>query len=110
MAAKKTVKVWTKEEVISNLQKSDEWVRRGLVVLYSFQTETEQCYDSTTERNNVGFNMRDAPFLSDLARQVLTGRRLSEKQMAAARRSITKYAGQLMRLANAKAEAAAASA
>lgn len=90
----------TKQEILHLLDTRADAVERALQVLYGFQTAGEQSADATVEANGQGFNMMDAPFLSDLARQVIRssrprGQRLSPKQLAVARKRVRKYAGQL---------------
>lgn len=102
MEVKEEVRVWTKTEVKGLLVRNDEAVRKGIVAIYRLQTEEEKVAGETRVDNGVGFNGMDAPFLSSLARQVLQGRNLSEKQLAAGRKALLKYAGQLTRIANGK--------
>ena len=45
------------------------WAIRGLLAIYAAQTADEQCSDSTTVDNGVGFTGIDANFLSSLAKQ-----------------------------------------
>ena len=97
-----TAKVWTKEEIRTLLEKNDKMVSRSVVKLYEYQTAAEQDAGETHEHNGVGFNGRDAGFLTSIAQQIMAGRLLSEKQLSAARKSILKYAGQLTRIANAE--------
>jgi hypothetical protein len=95
-------KIWKKEEIKDLLQKNDKAVMRGLVVIYSLQTEDEKKAEETSEHNGVGFSGVDAKFLSSLAKQVMTKGRLSEKQMLLARKKMLKYAGQLTLVSNGK--------
>jgi hypothetical protein len=95
-------KIWKKEEIKDLLQKSDKAVMRGLVVIYSLQTEDEKKAEETSEHNGVGFSGVDAKFLSSLAKQVMVKGRLSEKQMLHARKKMMKYAGQLTLVSNGK--------
>ena len=64
-------KIWKKEEIKDLLQKNDKAVMRGLVVIYSLQTEDEKKTEETSEHNGVGFSGVDAKFLSSLAKQVI---------------------------------------
>ena len=93
-------KIWKKEEIKDLLQKSDRAVMRGLVVIYSLQTEDEKKAEETSEHNGVGFSGVDAKFLSSLAKQVMAKGGLSEKQMLHARKKMMKYAGQLTKVSN----------
>jgi hypothetical protein len=94
-------KVWTRDEIVDLLAKRDRAVEKALVVLFDRQTADEQATDATAHHNRVGFNGVDAKFGSSLARQVRDGRGLSNRQMAAARRMVAKYVGQLVGVANA---------
>jgi hypothetical protein len=83
-------------------------VYRALEVLLERQTDDERAEGTTNHLNGRGFNGRDAKFGTDLANQVSDWRKgmspyaqpLSPKQLAAARRMLHKYAGQLARIAN----------
>ena len=95
-------KVWKKEEIRELLETNDRAVVRGIVVIYSLQTEDERKTAETMEHNGVGFSGLDAQFLSSLAKQILERGWLTEKQMVYARKKILKYAGQLTKVANGK--------
>jgi len=92
-----------------------QWPVRAMLAIYAKQTATEQATEATSEDNGVGFNGLDAEILSSFSKQVqrwdatpADQRRfpvpLSEKQLTIARRKMAKYAGQLARLARAKAK------
>jgi hypothetical protein len=91
---------WSKEDIKNLLLSNDKAVMRGIVAIYNFQTECEQDSDETQDANGVGFNGVDAPFLSSLAKQILSKGHLSSKQMECGRKRIIKYAGQLLTIAN----------
>jgi len=99
-----------------NLAVSDKWVKRAVLVIYAAQTAAEQATETTREENGVGFNGTDAEILSSFAKQIIefeAGKSqfrdaLSPKQMGLARAKIAKYAGQLLKVARAKAAAKAA--
>lgn len=85
--------------------KNAAFIERCIVVLYGFQTPTEQDMETTAQHNGEGFNATDAPFLSSLAKQIersnrLPGTRLSPRQLLTGRDRLLKYAGQLARYAN----------
>ena len=113
LASNKTIAI---NMIKANLTKSDKWVRRAILVIFEAQTASEQCSETTKENNGVGFNGTDAQILSSFAKQIIefeAGRSrfltpLSRKQMVLVRRKISKYAGQLLKAAQAKAEAKAA--
>lgn len=93
---------YTKDFIKEKILEDDRWLRRGILAIYSRQTEAEQARKTTIEDNGIGFNGVDAPFLSSLARQLQVRDWLSEKQSAIARRKMTKYAGQLEKIAGGK--------
>lgn len=98
--------VWTKELVRERLLAKDENVWAGTVMLYRRQTAAEREHGHSTQKNGVGFNKRDAKFMTSLAEQIISNRNrgyrylLTERQTDYARRIIWKYAGQLARIAN----------
>ena len=92
----------TIETIRTKLATDDLWVYRGIVAIYHCQTTDEKSTQSTSIDNGMGFNGVDAPFGSSLAVQYLERGSLSTKQTACARKMIRKYAGQLLRIAQAK--------
>ena len=95
-------KIWKKEEIKEMLQTNDNAVLRGIVVIYSLQTEDEKKAGETIEHNGVGFSGFDAEFMSSLAKFILSRGYLTDKQLEYGRRKIMKYAGQLAKVANGK--------
>ena len=95
-----TTQEWTREQIRTLLESNPRMVERSLVKLYERQTADEQASLSTKHENGQGFNAFDAEFLSSLATQVIGGRTLSHKQLAAARKALKKYVGQLTAIAN----------
>jgi len=91
--------MWTPEAVKELLLKSDKAVERAILALHERQTYEEQNIYGTKEINGIGFNKFDAPFLTDLAKKLLNGYSLTPKQIAAARKSLIKYKGQLSEIA-----------
>lgn len=85
---------------------SQAWAIRGLLCIYANQTADEKACGQTHNLNGIGFSGCDAEILSSFAEQVIKGRNLSQKQMAIVFKKMPRYAGQLMRAAEAKAEAA----
>lgn len=88
-------KEWTNQKVKELLLRNDKAVKRGLVLLYGFQTFEEQHSDTANTNNGQGFSKYDAEILSSMARQVQNGWQLSEAQINVARKRIVKYAGQI---------------
>ena len=93
-------KVWKKEEIAAKLASDDNWLIRGLLSIYSKQTEDEQHSDVTKEDNGIGFNAFDATICSDMAKQYMRTKYLSKRQIEIVRKCMKKYAGQLTKIAN----------
>lgn len=100
----KTTNAWSPEWPVLRMKealtKSDEAVRRALIVLYLMQTPGERLEGQTIDQNRRGFNKVDAEFGSSLAKYILSGGRLSKNQLSAARSMLAKYAAQLTKLQN----------
>ena len=92
----------TKDYIRQMVTTNDQWATRAIIALYQCQTDDEQMAEVTKHTNGVGFSGVDAGFLSSLAKQA-QARPLSEKQLAAAKKLLGKYAGQLLKIAEAKA-------
>jgi len=90
----------TRTNIQVKIQEDDRWLFRAILAIYKRQTVHEQQTDRTVERNGIGFNGVDAPFLSSLACQINCKGYLSMKQKVIARKMMTKYCGQLERIAN----------
>jgi hypothetical protein len=93
-------KVWSKEEIKDLLDSNDMAVKKGLINLYSLQTEDERDSENTKYQNGVGFSGKDADFMTSLAKQLLERGTLSPRQLACARKNMKGYAGQLAKIAN----------
>jgi hypothetical protein len=97
-------------DIRAKLETSDKWLIRGILVIYERQTAAEKESEETVENNGIGFNGFDAQKLSSFAEQILAWQRgestyrnpLSGPQLAAARRKMLKYAGQLAKIAAAE--------
>lgn len=102
----------TKAQVIDLLQTNDKAIARALVALNERQTASERNSQSTFNDNGEGFVPCDARMGTSMAEFYTRYGRLSEKQLAYWKRTnvrgvmrICKYAGQLVRIAEAKAAA-----
>jgi len=102
----------TKEQIIKLLNENDRAVARALVVLNERQTLDEQRDEQTRNLNGEGFTPSDAFMGTRMANYYVKFNKLSEKQLSYWRKPnakgvprICKYAGQLQRIAEAKAEA-----
>lgn len=93
-------KKWTKEEIRDKINTDNRWLLRAVSAIYNKQTEDEQANKTTSHDNGVGFNGVNAEFLSQAAERYQKGYTFSEKYIAAIRKSMLKYAGQLTRIAN----------
>lgn len=100
------MKLYSTEEIKKLLETSDKAVSRAIVALYARQTESERNAEATVEKNGIGYNGFDAKFFSSLAQQIQSGRTLSQKQIAFARKGIMKYSKQLASIANEREQAA----
>ena len=104
-----------KEFVSNKLATSNLWAKKALLLLYSYQTRSEQESRETKEYNNIGFSGCDGKFLSSLAQQLesefikvkamyskiseneaINRAYLSEKQLTALRNTIKKYSAQVI--------------
>ena len=87
-------------EYIKKMVTTDRsWTERAVAVIYEFQTADEQRTGETKHNNKVGFSGPDAYIMSEFARWLISGRHLSQKQLALAQKRIGKYAGQLLKIA-----------
>lgn len=93
-------RIWTIAEIKDLLDRNDKMVCRSLVQMYNKQTEAEKVQLETHDNNKVGFNAYDARFGTAMALLVKEGKTLSPKQIEASRKMLTKYARQLMLVAN----------
>jgi hypothetical protein len=71
---------------------------QALLFLYELQTKDELRVGNTFHRNNLGFrNGAEGAFMTNLAKYYLKHKKLSEPQILAGRKTIRKYARQLIR-------------
>ena len=98
-----TIRVWTKEDVQELIRSNDAAVARAILALYARQTADEQRAETTRHHNGVGFNGRDAAFLSSVAKALPRwNNHMTPRQLAAARKMLPKYWRQLCEIANEK--------
>ena len=86
---------WNETRTKTLLQVSDVAVEQGLVIVYQNQTADEQARDEVRHDNGIGFSGSEAVFGSSLAKQVLAGRVLSPKQIAAGRKIALRHWSQI---------------
>lgn len=94
MMGLRTLREW-RDYVRGLLRERDDAVEAALVYLYSLQTEAEKLSGTSTVRNRKGLNAFDAPFVSRLAKKVISHERLSDEEMGRAAKTCGKYWRQL---------------
>lgn len=94
----------TIETIREKLQSNDLWLCRGIKAIYDCQTLSEQLEGQTKEDNGIGFNGVDAFILSSFAQFYVKTGFLTAKQLVIARKKMGKYSGQLLKIAQTKAE------
>ena len=77
------------------LSTDSELAKTALLTIYNNQSVDEQFSQTTTHKNNIGFNAMDANFASSLAKQLIERGTLSEKQMGYVFKIVPKYWKQL---------------
>ena len=92
--------LYTKEQILDLLQKSNKAVEHGLVAIYEKQTSEEQKIQNTVFNNSVGFNAVHAHTGSYLARWIKSGKHLDGQWLDKGREIILHYSGQLTKIAN----------
>ena len=93
-------KIWTREDITALLTSSDRAVERGVVAIWQRQTADEQATETTRHSNGIGFSGWSAHSGSYYAKWVESGRRLTGKHLAGARKIALHHAAQLTRIAN----------
>jgi len=94
---------YTIQDVREKLGTDINWMRRALVVITEKnQTSDEQASENTIHANGIGWNGVDATILTSFAKQVKKGWKLSDKQVAIAKKKLPKYAKQVLALINEK--------
>lgn len=96
----KTEKVWTKEEILANIETKENWACNALMAVFKNQTSDEQTGHYTKHTNSKGFTKFDAELLTSFAHQYSSKNWLSRKQLKIVRRRIPKYWRQLLAFAN----------
>lgn len=97
-----TQKYTSKKQLIEmfkeKLATNKAWAIRGLMVIYSAQTEEEQFEGSVRENNGVGFVCMESEIFTSFAKQLEKNKSLSEKQMSILFKKMPKYANQLLNI------------
>ena len=94
----------TRSDLNALLDSNPVAVERAILRLYSLQTASEKASGSTYYRNNVGFSGSWAEFGTSLAQWIQrcrrpAGRKLSPRQLAAARKCAKFHGSQLVEFA-----------
>lgn len=84
------------EKMRLQITRDERMAARALIRIYDNQVADEKQARDVKYRNGVGFVPQDAKLLSGIARWVLAGHTLTEKQFDAVKDRIAKYAGQLV--------------
>ena len=92
----------TKDSLVKALKEQlatrDNQAIKGLLTIYSYQTNEEQDNGYTKEYNGVGFSGFDSEILSSFAEQYKAKGWLSPKQMMFVKKYIPKYARQILEI------------
>ena len=95
-------KVWTRDEIEGMLRTNDRAVERAMVAIWERQTADEQATQAVHHHNGRGFAGWSARSGTYFAEWVRSGRHLTGKHLAKARKIALYHAGQLTDFANGK--------
>jgi len=93
-------KTWTRTEIEELINGNDRAVERAMVAIWERQTADEQETQDTRHHNGRGFAAWSARSGTYFAEWVRSGRRLTGKHLAKARKIALHHAGQLTDFAN----------
>ena len=93
-------KTWTRTEIETLINTNDRAVERAMVAIWERQTADEQETQDTRHHNGRGFAAWSARSGTYYAEWVRSGRRLTGKHLAKARKIALHHAGQLTDFAN----------
>ena len=93
-------KTWTRTEIEALINSNDRAVERAMVAIWERQTADEQETQDTRHHNGRGFAAWSARSGTYFAEWVRSGRRLTGKHLAKARKIALHHAGQLTDFAN----------
>jgi hypothetical protein len=93
-------KTWTRTEIEALINSNDRAVERAMVAIWERQTADEQATQGTRHHNGRGFAAWSARSGTYFAEWVRSGRRLTGKHLAKARKIALHHAGQLTDFAN----------
>ena len=89
----------TKEQLQLKFDTDYNWLFRGVLAVNMQQTADERTQETVKYHNCRGFRPADAKFLCSIAKSILAGYGLSQKQVFVTRKKMQKYAGQCIALA-----------
>ena len=89
-------KVALVDDYRSQLKASVSDALDGLLIVFNNQRDDEIAANSTHHKNHIGFNKSDAKVLSQIAKDKLDGKDLSDVQVAEVNRRMPKYAWQIV--------------
>ena len=95
-----TKKIWTRDEIETMVRNQDAAVERAMVAIWERQTADEQETQTTNHHNGRGFCGWAARTGTYYANWVRSGRHLTGKHLAKARKIALHHAGQLTDFAN----------
>ena len=93
-------KTWTRTEIEALINTNDRAVERAMVAIWERQTRDEQATETTRHHNGIGFSGWTAKSGTYFANWVRSGRSLTGRHLAKARKIALHHAGQLTRIAN----------
>jgi hypothetical protein len=93
-------KTWTRIEIEALINTNDRAVERAMVAIWERQTRDEQVTEATRHHNGIGFSGWTAKSGTYFANWVRSGRSLTGRHLAKARKIALHHAGQLTRIAN----------
>ena len=95
-----TKKIWTRDEIETMVRNQDAAVERAMVAIWERQTADEQTSQTTNHSNGRGFAAWSVRSGTYYANWVRSGRHLTGKHLAKARKIALHHAGQLTDFAN----------
>lgn len=84
------------------LRTNDAALYKAAVLIYRNQTEEEKIRGESIDHNSIGYNRWDATYMGMIARSVIGGETLSQRQLERVRRILPKYWRQLMAMSKQK--------
>ena len=87
----------TKQSIRELLSTDEKWIEKAIILLYSYQIESEKEEGITVEQNGKGFNYKESLVLSVYAEYLIKGNTLTEYQLELAKEKLPKYAGQILK-------------